>query len=82
MMVSDVTRTSAVLDPPAPRALSDAGVKAPRIIEELNDLVGKSRRRSRLRRVGSACARWLDQLVPPTPPASSDWDPPPRFPFF
>jgi hypothetical protein len=53
----------------------------------LEIIVGRSRRRGRLRRaqrrIGDALARRIDALVPPAPRASAT-EPPPeiRFPFF
>ena len=85
-MVSAETRTSAVLE--APPALADCAAQAPRIIEEFNDIIAKSRRPSRLRRalrrVGGAIGKSLDRLVPPTADATDDSDLPPqiRFPFY
>jgi hypothetical protein len=71
---------------PPPMPVHDAA--AARIVAELDDIVGKSRRRSqsgfhrRLRKLGAAFGNWLEQLVPP--PLSESSKPPPeiRFPFF
>jgi hypothetical protein len=56
------------------------------IVAELDHIVGRSQRRSRLRqalrRVGGAVAHWLDQLVPPAPPPGDSEPPQIRFPFF
>ena len=57
------------------------------IANELDTIIGKSRRRSRLRHalrsIGGAFARWLDDLVPPAAAGRSLELPPPiRFPFF
>ena len=57
------------------------------VAARLEVIVGRSRRRGRLRRalrrIGDAWARQLDALVPPAPRAG-DTEPPPeiRFPFF
>jgi hypothetical protein len=84
MISRDLTRTPAAVGPSPPDlAVPDAG--AAQIIEELNEILSKSHRRSPLRRalhsIGGAFAKLLSRAVPETPPQS---DPPPeiRFPFF
>jgi hypothetical protein len=71
----------AAFAPNAVDGVSDAAIAA-----ELDAIVGKSRRRSplrrRLRRIGGAVAGWFDRLVPPAPPQGDTEPPEIRFPFF
>lgn len=83
---TQATMTAPALTTQRPATALD-GTQAVQVIEELDGIVSKSRRRSPLRRVlrrvGSAFVKSLERLVPPTPPAGSAEQPPEiRFPFF
>jgi len=72
---------------PEERPAADEGGQTSAIVVELDSIIGKSRRRSVLRRVrrsiGETLARWLDGLVPPAGMARNSGLPPQiRFPFF
>ncbi len=81
-----LTRNSAIADIEEPPAALDSP-QVTGIADELNSIVGKSRRHSGLHRalrsVGRTFAKWLDGMVPPAAAERSS-DPPPqiRFPFF
>ena len=53
------------------------------IAARLEVIVGRSRRRRGLSRLGRAFAQWLERLVPPAPPTEdAETLPQIRFPFF
>ncbi len=75
---------AAALDPPVPTV--DRGGHAP-ISDELDEIVRKSHRPSRLQRLRRAVEkrllRWLDQLVPAQAPPHDPGPPPEiRYPWF
>lgn len=90
MSTKDMIRTStAAHSPPTlPAALAAPALDpALDVDRELDQIVGKSHRRSRLRRVlsgaGKVLARWLDRAVSRTAPLDgNDLPPQIRFPFF
>jgi hypothetical protein len=85
MTISEMTRTPATGAHGATASLY--GTQARGVVVELDEIVSRSRQKSRLRRrvhcVGGVLAKWLDRLVPAEAPRVDPGLPPEiRFPFF
>jgi hypothetical protein len=86
MTTRDITRMPAALRPlERPREVDAA--QAIQVTDELDQIVGRSGRKSRLRRVlggiRGGIANWLERAVlAAPPPEGSDLPPQIRFPFF
>jgi hypothetical protein len=84
----DIIRTAATTSAPpvTPAAYSASMVELAEVNEELDDIVGRSRRRSgwrrALSRVGAMLSDRLERLVPPSPPDDPDPGLQIKFPFF
>ena len=86
MTTRDIERTPVAARPPDRWPEVNSG-HASQVIEALDQIVGRSRRKSPLRRAAGgirrALAGWLERAVSATPPPEgSDLPPQIRFPFF
>jgi hypothetical protein len=87
MISKDAARPRTASAWPQPLLVHDEA--AARIVADLDEIVGKLRRRSQsglrrtLRKLGGAFGNWVERMAPPAPESGSLERPPEiRFPFF